>query len=444
MSPNAVLNGLLATAGWSRQHTADLINERAHEGGHRQVAVSKGRVATWINRDQTPAPPVPGILADLLSQRLGRWLTPAELGFTGSCADAAFEANPWHGDPVGHLISQGTADMTLHRRDVVRVGMFSVAACAVPSTQAKGADLPAVGAQRRAGSADVARIQEVGRQFTTLEHAYGGGHARRALATYLVYEVAPLLRGARGPARSELFRAAASLAYRAGWMALDDDAHGLAQRYYIATVRLASEAGDMALRSSALRAMARQAVDLGHAAEAVNLAEVAMSTAGTHAPSYSMASYAGTLADAQAATGDRHAALKTLSRAERLVDQTESPAHLWTGTYRRHSLEWDTGKVLSHLHDHAGAAAHLAASLSVLPAQQRRNRTLFHARLARNQVATRMPAAAAATVQAIEADLSLAPSARVTAELRALRREWRPYRADSEVATADLMLSTFT
>jgi hypothetical protein len=334
--------------------------------------------------------------------------------------------------------------MTLDRRKLVGMGMFSLAACAVPSIESTAADLPATGIQRRAGTADVARIRDVGRQFTTLEHAYGGGHARRALAAYLVHEVAPLLRGTHGPVRPQLFGAAATLAYRAGWMALDDQAHGLAQRYYIAAVRLAGEAGDMALRSSALRAMARQAVDLGHPAEAVDLAEVAMSSAGTHVPSYSMASYLGTLADAQAAAGDRHAALNALGRAERLVDRAESPAHLWTGTYRRHSLEWDVGKVLSHLEDHAGAAAHLADSLVVLPAQQRRNRTLFHARLARSQLATRQPAVAAATVRAIEADLSLAPSARVTAELRALRHAWQPYREDAEVVAADHMLAAFT
>ncbi len=441
MGRNVVLSDLLSAAGWSRQRTADLINERAHASGHRQVAISKGRVATWINKRQTPEAPVPSILADLLGQRLGRWLTPADLGFARSGADGAFEADPWHGDPVSRLISQGMADMTLDRRELVRAGMFSLAACAVPGFHATAVAPPGV-RQGRVGRADVARIQEVGRHFTTLEHAYGGGHARRALAAYLVHDVAPLLRGVRGPARPELFGAAASLAYRAGWMALDDHAHGLAQRYYIAAARLASEADDLALRSSALRAMARQAVDLGHAAEAVNLAEAAISSAGATAPSYSKASYLGTLADAQAATGDRHAALKTLSRAERLVDQAESPAHLWAGTYRRHSLEWDVGKVLSHLADPAGAAAHLTASLTVLPSAQRRNRTLFHARLARNQLAARRPAEAAATVQTIATDLSLAPSARVTAELNALRQAWRPYRNDSTIAEADHMLAS--
>src|SRR5262249_49534235 len=68
----------------------------------------------------------------------------------------------------------------------------------------------------------------------------------------------------------------AELAYLAGWKSFDSGSHGVAQKYYLASLRLANEADDGPLAGFVLRAMAHQAVDLGHGSACVQLASSAL------------------------------------------------------------------------------------------------------------------------------------------------------------------------
>ncbi|AWZ09047.1 hypothetical protein DRB96_36445 [Streptomyces sp. ICC1] len=100
------------------------------------------------------------------------------------------------------------------------------------------------GLGRRVTTADIAALRSVGELFRTLDHAYGGGHARQALVSYLVHEAEPMLRGTYGEAPGRrLFAAAADLTRLAGWTAYDIAAHGLAQRYFVQALRLAQATG---------------------------------------------------------------------------------------------------------------------------------------------------------------------------------------------------------
>jgi hypothetical protein len=75
-TPNYPLALAIAKAGWSNHETARLINDRAQQDGHRGVAVDHSRVGRWIRLGEKPRPPVPGLLAGLLSERLGASYTP--------------------------------------------------------------------------------------------------------------------------------------------------------------------------------------------------------------------------------------------------------------------------------------------------------------------------------------------------------------------------------
>lgn len=66
------------------------------------------------------------------------------------------------------------------------------------------------------------------------------------------------------------------MAYLAGWMAFDASEHRPAQRYFTLAAKLAAEAGDGPLAGHILRAMAHQAVDLGHPRQALDLASASM------------------------------------------------------------------------------------------------------------------------------------------------------------------------
>ncbi|MDX3523355.1 hypothetical protein [Streptomyces scabiei] len=81
-TPNAALAFALATAGWSNHEVARRLNELAAERGHRGIAIDHTRVGRWIRRGEKPRPPVPELLADLLTRRLGYPCTPHSLAIT--------------------------------------------------------------------------------------------------------------------------------------------------------------------------------------------------------------------------------------------------------------------------------------------------------------------------------------------------------------------------
>ncbi|WP_240512727.1 hypothetical protein [Streptomyces griseoruber] len=51
--------------------------------GHKQIAPDTTRVRRWIDGER-PRPPVPALLADVLSQAVGQPLTPGDLGLTAT------------------------------------------------------------------------------------------------------------------------------------------------------------------------------------------------------------------------------------------------------------------------------------------------------------------------------------------------------------------------
>ncbi|NIL64800.1 hypothetical protein [Salinispora arenicola] len=114
--------------------------------------------------------------------------------------------------------------------------------------------------------------------FSRVDQRRGGGHARTAVVQYLTADVSVFLRGryVDERVRRDMFTAASELAYLSGWMAFDNGEHALAQRYFSSSVKLAAEAGDPAMAAHVLRAMAHQAVDLGHHREALELSSASI------------------------------------------------------------------------------------------------------------------------------------------------------------------------
>jgi len=114
--------------------------------------------------------------------------------------------------------------------------------------------------------------------FSRIDQRRGGGHARTAVVQYLTTDVARYLRGsfADDRVRREMYSAASELAYLSGWMAFDSSEHAIAQRYFAVAIKLAAEADDPPMAGHVLRAMAHQALDLGHSQQAMELATASM------------------------------------------------------------------------------------------------------------------------------------------------------------------------
>src|SRR5439155_5446370 len=146
-----------------------------------------------------------------------------------------------------------------------------------------------------------------------------GGHARTAAAQYLTSDVASYLNGTfrDEQVRRAMFSAASELAYLAGWMAFDNAEHPIAQRYFAVATKLAAEADDPPMAGHIMRAMAHQAIDLGHYRQGLDLATASMDGQRYRMASPRERSLLGVVhAKALGAAGHKQAAATALIKAE--------------------------------------------------------------------------------------------------------------------------------
>jgi hypothetical protein len=433
---NPALRDMVRRAGVPYARLAATINRVGAENGQR-LYYDASSISHWMS-GTVPRLDVIPVLAEVFTRLLGRPVEPGELGLPVVAGEDAMPDGPWAGDPVIWLERLGRDDM-FNRRTMLTGGLYSLAALTLPGPLTL---TTRHGEPRRTGPGDVRRVEEMTERFSVADDLYGGGHARAAVAAYLTLEVAPLLHGSSGRARPALFRAASRLAYLAGYMAHDAAREGLAQRYFIQSVRLAGEAEDQTTRATALHGLALQACQLGHTRQAVDLAEAAETALPSAAPPRTQAWMAAMCAEAYAASGDRDSALATLRRADIMLERADSlPRHDWTGAYDRAGLEHQTGKVLAYLGDLPAAERHMADAVTARRGGQRRLQVLVTARLARVQVKRGHPDQAATTLLALADDLPLLTSGRVTGELTALRAGWVTSRSDPTVERADRLIA---
>jgi hypothetical protein len=220
----------------------------------------------------------------------------------------------------------------------------------------------------RVGEGDIAAVRAVGDLFRSLDHAYGGGHARQALVRYLEHEAEPMLRGSYGEALGRrLFASVADLTRLAGWTSYDIGAHGLAQRYFVQALRLSQAAGDRAYGSYVLVTMSRQAVYLGHGREAVQLARVAQQGVGSAAPAVVHALLHAAEARGHGLLSEPRACGAALARAERALSVArggdEAPA--WARFFDEAQLADEFAHCFRDLRQYRAAAQYAERSLQL-------------------------------------------------------------------------------
>ncbi|MFE6662318.1 regulator [Streptomyces sp. NPDC057697] len=316
---------------------------------------------------------------------------------------------------------------------------------APPSPQApapSGAGLPGApgvprqrqserGPGQRVSGGDVAALRSVGELFRTLDHAYGGGHARQALVRYLEHETEPMLRGTYGEATGRrLFSAAADLTRLAGWTSYDIAAHGLAQRYFVQALRLAQAAGDRAYGSYVLITMSRQAVYLGHGREAVQLARVAQQGIGSSAPPVVQALLHAVEARGHGVLGEARPCTTSLARAEHALEIARHGDEVphWARYFDEAQLADEFGHCHRDLQQYRTAAQHAERSLQLRSPAYARSRlfcqvVLASARLGLGELDQACALGAEAARQAAEMR-----SVRAAEYVRDFERRLEPYR----------------
>jgi hypothetical protein len=437
-TPNTRLRELIAEARWTGQGLARAVNAAGTELGL-TLTYDRTAVSHWLSGSRPPST-VARLTAEALSRRLGRVVTvqdtglgPPELRVAVGPVTAAPDPRAVEPEAVdesaARLLDLCAADADPSRRGALRDLVYSVAAL----RSASGAPRAGVSAVRPVREERPARhsqrahtVRTMTGLFSTADSLFGGTHIRPALTAYLSGDVAHWLRNPGPPeARRELTAAVAELGYLAAFVCFDSGLHGLAQRYYLASLGLAEHSGDPMLRATILRGMSVQAYSLRHVRDALRLAEAADAHSRGLPPARA-AALAGQLAVASAANGLRREASTHLRRAASLLDECDS-ADEPVGAYHRSSLGHQTAEVLAAGGDRRGAIGVLSSSIRQRPDGERRSRAVTVARLAHLQLDVGHLEAACATVGLLCEDYPYLRSARIDVSLDALRMRLQPF-----------------
>ncbi|MFD7012793.1 regulator [Streptomyces sp. NPDC059161] len=458
-TPNRQLAALIAEAGFSNAGLARRVDQLGLEHGL-DLRYDKTSVTRWL-RGQQPRGTTPALIAEVFTRRLGRRLSAQDLGLDACApvyAGLEFAATPeeavdivsglWRKDSGSHAelrkIAFTPAGLVVPSRDWLigrpddRVGRGD------PTPQGNVTRIPAQGRPsvprqrttdrgpgQRVTGGDIAALRSVAELFRTLDHAYGGGHARQALVRYLEHEAEPMLRGTYGEnVGRRLFAAAADLTRLAGWTSYDIAAHGLAQRYFVQALRLSQAAGDRAYGSYVLVTMSRQAVYLGHGREAVQLARVAQQGVGAAAPPVVQSLLNAVEARGHGVLGEVRACTASLVRAERALESARPGDDVphWARFFDEAQLADEFGHAHRDLQQYRASAQHAERSLQLRAPGYARSRlfcrvVLATARLGLGELEQACALGAEAAQQASEMR-----SARAVEYVRDFERRLEPYR----------------
>ncbi|WP_156755823.1 tetratricopeptide repeat protein [Actinokineospora pegani] len=369
---NDALRALIREARWTNHNFAAAVNRVAAEAGL-TFHYDRTAVSHWLSGSR-PRPPVPTLVAEAMSRRLGRHIAVAETGMTDSPVVGTALVEETSG--VQGLRQLVLADLDPVRRTLLREQPFRADWAVAPEWSSartvRLADLSPI--ERGAWAA----VEAMTSAFAAAGEAFGGGHARLALAAYLATDVTPRLQLSRTePPPPVSLSATAGLTRLLGFMCFDSLYHHLAQRYYRVALHLMSEAGDAVGQAAVLGSMSSQARFLGRHRQMILLADTAVARAGSSTPPGTRAALLGQAAVAHATLSERDKALVQLTEAERHLDETGVDV---TGSKAEHAHR--AGQVLALLGDHHGAERAWRESLRQSPGTQRRSRILTTHQLA--------------------------------------------------------------
>lgn len=377
--PNHQLSALLAEAGWSAADLARAVNGLGAAQGLR-LRYGRTAVCHWL-AGAHPRGIVPQLAAQALSQRSRRLITAED---TGLVRPGSTHVPPPSltegGDPVRRLntLARGDADPA-HRACLTRSG-YILSSVSTPRWPERVPE-QRTASGHRARAADVQTLEEMTRTFAGLCNRFGGAHARTALATYLADHATPLASAPAPPSlRRDILVESARLTHLLANMTMDAGHQGLAQRYYHTALSLFHRAGDRTGYAVTLRAMSAQALHLGHAHHASELADAAVESAGRSASAAARSYLLAQRAVTNAANGERRRALADLVEAESEHSRSSSPPGPFSA-YPQPGLDYQRAQTLDALGQAHEALTALREAVQLRAPSERRLYVLTLARL---------------------------------------------------------------
>lgn len=436
-TPNDRLRALQFEAGWSAESLARAVNTLGAAQGL-ALRYDRSSVAHWLAGAQ-PRPRVGMLVAEALARRLGRPLTPADIGIArdpGSPrGDAALMAHEALISSVADLAAAAADPVRhpYHTTDVYPLLQVRNFIATLPDLVAQGrggpsTPLPASAADEpdnRLSTQQLSHCEAVS-FFQRQAETHGGGAVRGSLAAYVRAACTKAVPTREG--NSALAALTAALA----WAHSDDSAPGMAWTLYEHALHLALRSADQCGVIYALEAMGAQALDLGHPAEAVALSKAAGLAATGHGPVL-RAGIQIQLAAALASEGRAQEAARVLALAEprpryaQKKDDT-APAPLWSPTASpRTAWHQRIAQIFTTRREAAKAVGHLRLALRHRASHDQRGAALTHVLLCRALLATgRTESACQHGLQACDIAARLRSSA-VRDALAALTRHLAPH-----------------
>lgn len=384
--PNTRLADLFGLSGWSKGELARLVNRQAAAMGHPQLATDTSRVRRWIERGETPRDPVPGVLATLFTERLGRVVTTEDLGFRRSGPVGRrrpVDGLPWSPARTAAILTEFTGmDLMLNRRGLMGASAVLAAGPALHSALYDWLNSdPAPGSAPRpddpftvdpasydrfeaapVGSQEIEALERSVEVFRAWDAARGGGLQRKAVVGQL-NEVGGILGYHHPPhIKRRLWGVAANLAVLAGWMSHDVGLEPTAQKYFLIATHAAREGGDRPRAGEALSRAARQMVHLGRPEDALDLVKFAQSSSGAEQLPRTRAMLYTIEAWAQASMGQGQAMRRTLGEAEELFvsDRSDVPPPCWMQMFDEADLHGMQALAYRTLAEHDPSVAKVA------------------------------------------------------------------------------------
>ncbi|MER6314398.1 Tat pathway signal protein [Streptomyces sp. NPDC001581] len=315
-SGNPQLTLWIAATGLSHGELARRIGAAAKDRGHRQIAPDTTRIRRWIDGER-PRPPVPALLAEVLSEAVGQVLTPGDLGLTSAGPVLDSIQLPLLTEAAAQTLAGWTQmDLFMNRRDTLRLAIG--APLILAAERMLGGTAHALNSDRKGFDTDtVTALEEVTAFFTKADASKGGGLYRSAIVAQLAEVARRVQDGVPRSLRPRVFAATADLAALAGWASHDSGRYPTAQRYWSYGIYAAGEAGQPDRGVEIVTRMSHQMIYLGRPDDALGLLRVAATKAKLPVTRALVASQTGRV---HAALGDERQADRHLGDADKFLE----------------------------------------------------------------------------------------------------------------------------
>ena len=327
--PNTLLGGLIDASGASHKSLALRINELA-AGAGKHTAYTHTSLANWTRRGMMPDREIRPLIAQALTERLGRPVTLAEIGMQVQDLDDDTAGFDFPRELPTAILAATRYWSLVDRRDFLTHASLAMTGWTTPVrrwlTTPAEPTAAHTGTHRHVGAADVAELLAAADDARRWDSRYGGGHWRSsALLACLREQAGPLLQGRYSdPVGRHLFAATAQLSRLAGWTAFDSSHHAAAQRHYIQALRLARAAGDVPFGGYVLVCAALQASLRGFHDDAIDMCQGAYERARHAATPRVLAFFKLIEARAHARASDAAAAGRALGASDVLLGQADN------------------------------------------------------------------------------------------------------------------------